>query len=159
MKISTSNDIHFIFEFPLYFWPAKASAPIRILHISNIWTFCNFYSGYIDVCSECMLYSFEHSLPHVGRKSVFLFMYLLHVLIQQVQHKNSSRQKKPHFRYAEKVHTNIQIISMSTASTTTTTFQFLLYTSFVFIVNMKGQESNLLECFACVYMFVIYMCV
>ena len=80
MKISTSNDICFIFEFPLYFWPANASDPIRILHISNIWTFCNFYSGYIDVCSECMLYSFEHSLPHVGRKSVFLFMYLLHVL-------------------------------------------------------------------------------
>ena len=34
----------------------------------------------------------------------------------------------------------------------TTTFQFsLLYTSFVFIVNMKEQQSNLLECFACIY--------
>ena len=28
MKISTNNDMYFIFEFPLYFWPAKASDPI-----------------------------------------------------------------------------------------------------------------------------------
>ena len=97
MKISTSNVIYFIFELALYFWPAKASDPIRILHISNIWTFCNFYSGYIDVCSECMLYSFEHSLPHVGRKSVFLFMYLLHVLLQYSKSNKSVNTKETTF--------------------------------------------------------------
>ena len=87
-------------------------------------------------------------------------MYLLHVLLQYNEsNKNSWSQKKPHFLYAKHTSENPNIqqnISLCLLLATTTFKFLLLYTSFVFIVNMKEQQSNLLECFACIYVCYIY---